>query len=967
MPSSTDNLYSQTLLGITTAKLEQLAKKRDTFESRFASITTKTQAEQNDLEKVKILSDGLKYCFGASTSDGWLVRGSTGNLRMETDIRNFGRFLAQARYDPSISSKAISQWQEALQRHLNVQSLKYLYADLYGRLTTEWLSSKQKVIPQAVDDDVDIESFEQVSGTKRIDARLEWERSVFEPAEVTQSEVSNMLKNIFEKDQGSKDVMEALKTLRSNINSRERSLATAKNFSLASLKYTIESLIESDLLTEEKRTVLRGFLENQVILGEIADVLNMRMAGLEEWSWGTVVQMEERRQLTGSFRIYMHEDLLQAIFLQYIGIQWSVAWKGCLKTFQRTKGVWKSPQANITVKERKRRGYFLGPQPSAQGLSHGERKLYRERFFAYQLYDFEQQSNATEQGEEEAEESEEAVQQPPPPAPMPAQRMQTRTKKRMAPRKQMASQARRAIREPIDYEMEADELNYDDEPEQSKNPMENKQRLLHLFTSEIILNTRLHGQMTTFRSQVESLMPTLPHVTILTVMEYLGVSKKWINFFKSFLEAPLQFIDDHGAEPRKRMRGTPGSHVLSEVFSEVVLFCLDFQVNSTTNGHLLWRMGDDFWFWSSDHTTCIKAWRAISNFMNTTGLSLNEKRSGSAVMVQKKDDPEHLLSFDVGDDLPHRPIRWGMLYLNPESGHFEIDQEMVDTHINEMARQLEDKKDSLFAWVQGWNTYATTFFTTNFGKPANCFGRRHVDMMLATHERIQRRIFSSSTDAKGAQTDRGKGSVVEFLRQSIEHRFGIKDIPDGYFFFPSELGGLDVRSPFIGLIQKRETTNERPAKLIDDFLVQEWESYLQAKRAFEAGETEEIRHLVVEPDFRPDDADTFFSFEEYVRHREVLDGGLRAAFDTLMHVPAENSLEQGNDTVTSALGALGDHQGLRGILPYWSGMEPYWKWVAQLYGPEMVQRFGGFRIVDPGLLPTGMVSLLRNARLDWQD
>ena len=181
MANPADNLYSQTLLGITTAKLEQLAKKRDSFENRYAGVIAKTNAESDDLEKVRTLSEGLKVTFGASISNGQIVRGSTNNLRMETDLKNFDRFLAQARYDPSISAKAVKQWQEALMRHLEVQSLKYLYADLYGRLTTEWLSSKQKVIPQASSDDVDMEDFEHVAGTKRIDSRVEWERSVSTP------------------------------------------------------------------------------------------------------------------------------------------------------------------------------------------------------------------------------------------------------------------------------------------------------------------------------------------------------------------------------------------------------------------------------------------------------------------------------------------------------------------------------------------------------------------------------------------------------------------------------------------------------------------------------------------------------------------------------------------------------------------------------------------------------------------
>lgn len=47
-------------------------------------------------------------------------------------------------------------------------------------------------------------------------------------------------------------------------------------------------------------------------------------------------------------------------------------------------------------------------------------------------------------------------------------------------------------------------------------------------------------------------------------------------------------------------------------------------------------------------------------------------------------------------------------------------------------------------------------------------------------------------------------------------------------------------------------------------------------------------------------------------------------------------------------------------------MDPYWKWIAQMYGPEMTERFGGLNVVDFGLLPIGMVSMFRQRRTKWE-
>ena len=46
--------------------------------------------------------------------------------------------------------------------------------------------------------------------------------------------------------------------------------------------------------------------------------------------------------------------------------------------------------------------------------------------------------------------------------------------------------------------------------------------------------------------------------------------------------------------------------------------------------------------------------------------------------------------------------------------------------------------------------------------------------------------------------------------------------------------------------------------------------------------------------------------------------------------------------------------------------DDYWTWVAQLYGPDMIERFGGFNIVDDGQLPIGMVNLFREGKVKWQ-
>jgi hypothetical protein len=512
-----------------------------------------------------------------------------------------------------------------------------------------------------------------------------------------------------------------------------------------------------------------------------------------------------------------------------------------------------------------------------------------------------------------------------------------------------------------DYlEEEDDSPSESDNGTESNRPMEAKQSLLHLLSTEIAINTRVHGELTAIRSVFDQWNPWLPHATILTVLEVFGISKKWLSFFQKFLQPPLKFIDEESSPSRIRKRGAPGSHTLSDVFGETVLFCLDYSVNQSTEGSLLYRMHDEIWFFNADHTKCVTAWKAVTKFTEVMGVSLNKTKTGS-VRIGK--DPNNPLQRDPS--LPMGRVRWGFLYLDDRSGRFEIDQSAIDSHIEELRRQLQSKK-CVFSWIQTWNTYAATFFTNNFGKSANCFGRDHVDKMLATNQRVHQAIFATED---GSNT----GSVLQYLKTVLEQRFGVKNIPDGFLLFPVELGGLDLKSPFVPLMQIREAVLRSSSDLLDEFAEAEAAAYRAAKQRFEKGEISDLRYSLNEPDWTPkreEEKETFMSFEEFVRYREEFDYGynnqLVDVFNKLLERPTEQAIEP-TAKVMNGINGLSGQENLKGIVGSWYSMDSYWKWIAQMYGGEMIDKFGGMAIVDQGLLPIGMVSLFRGKRVGWND
>ncbi|KAI4925140.1 uncharacterized protein J4E92_007178 [Alternaria infectoria] len=986
MATSSGSVFGATLKTITTTKLEELAKQRAVFEEEYAALITDAKAEADPLKRVCLLLDGSKTCLGFQTEKktkdgrvGRVISGTSRNLRLETDLKNLDRFVEQARFDPSVSNKVLSDWEKTLLRYLSVQSTKYQYADLYGKLVTEWLSSEKS----ATDDgDVEMgESFEEVPGAKKLASRAAWEKDVFQAAEVDEQALRSYLDELFQANK--KDSSAAIRELRKTVENFEANLNYSTPFDPHSLRSTIEGLLNSDLLSNEKREALRDFLDNDVILAELCDILNVRMASLDRWSWGPYVLLEQRRKINGDFSIHFDPDLLQAIFLHYVGVKWSVFFKSAFLDMHKHQA-WPRNYTEVPKDDRLRRSYFLGDKGASTQSSVEKKRMsmHHNRYLAHQLLDYPTQRLEAVDGEEEAEYGDYVAKKrrnngQPDGARMRVQSMSLPARQqsvqqpsggRTKQTARIASQGaglfgaaapnQRAgggyASAEVDEGIEDDRDSYDRDDEdyrrRSKKPMEAKQGLLHLLSTEIVLNTRLHGELTCFSTTFDSWNPLLPHQTIYTVLDFLGVSDRWKKFFERYLQAPLKFNDDPSAEPRLRCRGMPGSHALSDTLGEAVLFCLDYAANQAAGGPDLYRLGDNVWFWHRDYNTCAKAWASIVKFAEVTGTKLDHKKTGS-VRISRDSDAE------IDDRLPEGEIRWGFLQLDPKSGQFKIDQKMVDGHVEELRTQLQGKMKSVIDYIQVWNSYAATFFSSNFGTSSNCFGREHVDMMLATHRHIQDSIFPD-------------GSIVQHLKTMIKERFSVGDVPDGFLFFPVELGGLDLKSPFVGLLQIRDSVKENPYDLLDEYEENLHDDYITIKRAFDKGIRHNVRRSFQDANWKPDDPNTFLSFEEFTKYPETFapmgKANLTEVYKTLLERPKEKPIDE-SEQVLQALEQLEDRSdNLRGITAHWYTMDAYWKWIAQMYGPDMIGKFGGLNVVDFGLLPIGMVSMFRQRRTKWQ-
>jgi hypothetical protein len=235
------------------------------------------------------------------------------------------------------------------------------------------------------------------------------------------------------------------------------------------------------------------------------------------------------------------------------------------------------------------------------------------------------------------------------------------------------------------------------------------------------------------------------------------------------------------------------------------------------------------------------------------------------------------------------------------------------------------------------------FFVRNFGgRPAKCFGRVHVDEMIDTLAKIQRELFAY---------DEAEGGAIGHLRSMIQARFGVDNLPQGYFYFPISSGGLELRNPMIELFAMRDNIAPDPDTTFEIQVAKDYETYRTLKDAWDASGNS-YRYLSSDKHF--------FPFTEYVRHRECHMSSWRWLYIVLLEVdkPIDVSL---SPAVEAALKKAWPRDDKR----WHYAMDFYQKWVVSLYADEVVERFGSLEVVDPTLIPVGMVQLFRNSRMRW--
>jgi hypothetical protein len=458
---------------------------------------------------------------------------------------------------------------------------------------------------------------------------------------------------------------------------------------------------------------------------------------------------------------------------------------------------------------------------------------------------------------------------------------------------------------------------------EAKSPVETKQKLLRLLATECQLNTKLYNKHAVIRSNFEWFGVSLPHASILTVLEFFGVTTEWLDFFKKWLAEPLRFVDsDNSDGVRLRKRGTPFNYTLSTFCAEAVLYVMDSVVNQAS-GLELYQFHDDLYLFDPDATKCARGWKEMNTYANLVGLTFNKEKTGSACVGYG----EQTIA-----DLPSGHVRWGMLKFDSSRGRFTIDQAQVDTHIEELRRQLNATK-SIVGWINAYNKYMAFFYRNFGGHPARCFGEDHLDDLLKTFARIQLELFK----------DTGNKSAVAYLQERIAKKFGISDLPEGYFYLPTASGGLELKNPFIELCS---IDRQKFKDIFEVTLKEDKESYESCKKEWQKD------HY--------DWDNGFMTYDVFLSLRDVWAPAWR---DRYAEALKDHDVQKIN--MTPAIDAA-----LRSSKHWtdpWDKLNGQDQWLLALYGEQLMEKFGALDPVDPNLIPEGMVELFKRLRIQLDE
>jgi hypothetical protein len=396
MPSTATPPFAQTLQSITQIKFAELEKRR--AEAVPHLTTVRKILEDNAIpaaQKTRQIIDINSKTFPADPEARPAVN--------KKKIALYEQFLQLAENDPSVSDSVIDGWTKALAKGFERQEQQQRFGELFAKLLQEWLKTGDEKMAPSLRASSSDGTFEKIGRKEMHQQREKFEELIFRPNDTDVAAIEKYLEDLFSFGADDDKAAEAaLKRLRTQI------VVAAENFTKSpteeNILKSIRLLLQSGLLSDDKAATMREFMDNKIVLKEFTDVIKMYVSSISNWSWPAEgIPLEMRRQLNGKYRVYMDEELLQAVFLQYVGVYWSEKFSSSFSIITFSSGLESKVQCTSKMSKELslRRSAFLGDEVGMSIAS--KRKEQQKEIFLNQLREQFTEMSGSSYGEDEVD------------------------------------------------------------------------------------------------------------------------------------------------------------------------------------------------------------------------------------------------------------------------------------------------------------------------------------------------------------------------------------------------------------------------------------------------------------------------------------------------------------------------------------------------------------------------------------
>lgn len=264
---------------------------------------------------------------------------------------------------------------------------------------------------------------------------------------------------------------------------------------------------------------------------------------------------------------------------------------------------------------------------------------------------------------------------------------------------------------------------------------------------------------------IQDYFASVPHETLLGMLEGLGMTEAGIQFTQHFLQTPYR--GESGAvEPARR--GVPMELNYSHWLCEKLMRLLERFLHSKAKVRII-RQLDDLCILSPSGHELVAAFAAAKSFLADVGLALNDDKSGAVA-----------INGDPSDELPTGNPRWGVLELTKQ-GQWQTNQQAFEEYLHD-SRQEVGSRHAILAKVLAYNDQLK-HLVWGLGVAMD-LGDQHRESANKALLEFENHFFGENQ------------SIYQGLASLIEerHRGELQEVPLAWMVWPITAGGLGLRS-----------------------------------------------------------------------------------------------------------------------------------------------------------------------------